>query len=172
MVKPSEVKWWRQRLTQASDVNNDATRADVDDVNNDVSGRGETHVGTWECVGARQEKHSYAVAYGRLVWRVSGRTKPLSDAWKHMQSPMESRLPRMCRSRLDDLNDTFTNVIGAIFAAVMQRAVVCAVWNSLTTMAASPEPKDNGWKTSEVQRRETATAAVMAEAMLRMESHQ
>ena len=33
----------------------------------------------------------------------------------------------LCRSALDDLNGTFKNEIGAIFAAVMQRAVVCAV---------------------------------------------
>ena len=53
----------------------------------------------------------------------------------------------------------------------MQRAVVCAVWNSLTTAAVGPEPKDNGWKTSEVQQREAVAAVVMEEAMLRMESH-
>ena len=33
----------------------------------------------------------------------------------------------LCRSALDYLNGTFKNEIGAIFAAVMQRAVVCAV---------------------------------------------
>ena len=35
--------------------------------------------------------------------------------------------------------------------------------------AASLEPKDDDWKTSEVQRQEAATAAVMAEDMLRIE---
>ena len=50
----------------------------------------------------------------------------------------------MCRSAQDDLSGTFAIVIGAIFVAVMQMAVVCAVWNSLTMAAASPEPKDNG----------------------------
>ena len=52
---------------------------------------------------------------------------------------------------------------------VMQRAVVFVVWNSSTMAAASLEPKDDGWKTSEVQRREAVTTAVMVEAMLRME---
>ena len=44
-----------------------------------------------------------------------------------LQSPMASRLPRVCKSAQDDLSGTFTNVIGAIFAAVMQRVVVCVV---------------------------------------------
>ena len=54
---------------------------------------------------------------------------------------------------------------------VMQMAVVCAVWNSLTTVAAGPEPKDDGWVTSEVQQRKAAAVVVMAEAMLKKESH-
>ena len=58
-----------------------------------------------------------------------------------------------------------------MFIAVMQMAVVGAVWNSLTTAAAGPEPKDDGWVTSEVQRRKAATIVVMAEAMLKKESH-
>ena len=37
---------------------------------------------------------------------------------------MAARVPRMCRSALDDLSGTLKNEIGAIFAAVMQRAVV------------------------------------------------
>ena len=48
-------------------------------------------------------------------------------AWRCVRSPMVARYPRMCRSALDDLSGTFKNEIGAIFAAVMQRAVVCAV---------------------------------------------
>ena len=75
----------------------------------------------------------------------------------------------MCRSAQDDLSDTCRNAIEAIFIVVMTRAVVCAMWDSSTTMAAGPEPKDNGWKTSEVQRQEVATTVVTAEAMLRME---
>ena len=73
----------------------------------------------------------------------------------------------MCRSAQDDLSGTFKNEIGAIFAAVMQGAVVCAMWNSLTTAAAGPEPKDDGWITSKVQRREAAAAVVMAEALVK-----
>ena len=69
----------------------------------------------------------------------------------------------MYRSAMDDLSGTFKNEIGAIFAAVMQRAVVCAVWNFLTTAAAGPEPKDDDWMTSEVQRQEAIAAVVMAE---------
>ena len=74
---------------------------------------------------------------------ISG-TEPLIDAWGRVQSPMMSRVPQVCRSVQDDLSGTFTIIIGAIFVAVMQMAVVCAVWNSLTMAAASPEPKDNG----------------------------
>ena len=58
-----------------------------------------------------------------------------------------------------------------MFVAVMQTAVVCAVWNSLTTTAAGPEPKDDNWVTLEVQRRKAAAVVVMAEAMLKKESH-
>ena len=58
-----------------------------------------------------------------------------------------------------------------MFVVVMQTAVVCAVWNSLMTTAASPEPKDDGWVTSEVQRRKAAAVVVMAEVMLKRESH-
>ena len=49
--------------------------------------------------------------------------------------------------------------------------MVYVVWNSLTKAAAGPEPKDDGWMTSEVQRRKVAAAIVMAEAMLKKESH-
>ena len=57
-----------------------------------------------------------------------------------------------------------------MFVAVMQTAMVCVVWNSLTMAVAGLEPKDDGWVTSEVQRRK-AVAVVMAEAMLKKESH-
>ena len=81
------------------------------------------------------------------------------------------RLSWLCRSAQDDLCGTFKTVIGAIFVAVMQRAVVCAVWNSLTMAAAGLEAKDDGWMTSEVQQRKAAAAIVMVEAMLKKESH-
>ena len=58
-----------------------------------------------------------------------------------------------------------------MFVVVIQTAVVCAVWNSLTTAAVGLEPKDDGWMTSEVQRQKTAAVVVMAEAMLKKESH-
>ena len=58
-----------------------------------------------------------------------------------------------------------------MFVAVMQTAVVCAVWNSLMTAAVGSEPKDDGWVTSEVQRRKAVAVVVMAEAMLKKESH-
>ena len=62
------------------------------------------------------------------MWRrVHCETKPLSGAWGHKRSLMASRLPRGCRSMQDDLSGTFRNVIEAIFAAVMQRAVVFAI---------------------------------------------
>ena len=46
---------------------------------------------------------------------------------RSVQSPTASRLSRLCRSAQDDLCGTFKTVIGAIFVAVMQKAVVCAV---------------------------------------------
>ena len=52
-----------------------------------------------------------------------------------------------------------------MFVAVMRATVVCVVWNSLTMAAAGLEPKDDGWMTSEVQRRKAAAVIVMAEAM-------
>ena len=56
-----------------------------------------------------------------------GVAESLRGAWGRVRSPMAVRYPRMCRSALDDLSGTFKSEIGAIFAAVMQRAVVCAV---------------------------------------------
>ena len=50
-------------------------------------------------------------------------------------------------------------------------AMVCAVWNSLTMAVAGLEPKDDGWVTSEVQRRKAVAVVVMAETMLKNESH-
>ena len=58
-----------------------------------------------------------------------------------------------------------------MFVVVMQTAMVCVVWNSLTTAAVGPKPKDNGWVTSDVQRRKAVAVVVMAEAMLKNESH-
>ena len=58
-----------------------------------------------------------------------------------------------------------------MFVAVMQMTIVCAVWNSLMTGAADPKPKDDGWVTSKVQRQKAAAVVVMAEAMLKKESH-
>ena len=54
-----------------------------------------------------------------------------------------------------------------MFVAVMRAAVVCAVWNSLTTAAAGLEPKDDGWMKLEVERRKATAVVVMAEAMLK-----
>ena len=51
----------------------------------------------------------------------------------------------------------------------MTRAVICVMLDSSTIAAAGPEPEDNGWKMSEVQRREAAATVVMAEAMLRVQ---
>ena len=54
----------------------------------------------------------------------------------------------------------------------MQKAVVCAVWNFLTTATAGLEPKDNDWMTSEVQRQEVTAAVMMAEVFSeRRKSH-
>ena len=116
------------------------------------------------------------------AWRVAARggawrrvisvAESLSGSWERVLSPMAVRVPRMSRSALDDLSGTFKNEIGAIFAAVMQKAVVCAVWNFLTTATAGLEPKDNDWMTSEVQRQEVTAAVMMAEVFSeRRKSH-
>ena len=63
----------------------------------------------------------------RRMGRVISGVEPLSDTWGHVQSPTASRLSRLCRSVQDDLYGTFKTVIGAIFAMVTQKAVVCAV---------------------------------------------
>ena len=86
-----------------------------------------------------------------------------------MWSPMAARLPPKCRSVQDDLSDAYRKVIRAIFVAVMTCAMVFVVWDSSTVAAAGSEPKDNDWKTLEVQRPEVEATIVMAEAMLRME---
>ena len=78
-------------------------------------------------VGARERKPRCVVARGRRVGRVINGIEPLNGAWGHVQSPMASRAPRVCRSAQDDLSGTFTIVIGAIFAVVMQMVVVCVV---------------------------------------------
>ena len=82
---------------------------------------------------------------------------------------MTTRLSPTSRSVQDNLSDTSKNVIGAIFAAMMRRAVICVVLDSSTTAAAGPELEDNDWKTLKVQWREVAATIVMAEAMLRLE---
>ena len=82
---------------------------------------------------------------------------------------MAARLPPTCRSAQDDLSDTCKNVIRAIFTAMMTHVVVCAVWDSSTAMAAGSKPKNNGWKTSEVQLQMAMATVVIVEAMLRME---
>ena len=64
---------------------------------------------------------------------------------------MTVRLSPTGRSVQNDLSDTSRNVIEAIFAAVLTRAVFCVVLNSSTTVAASPEQEDDGWKTLKVQ---------------------
>ena len=122
-------------------------------------------------VEAIERELKCAAVRGRCVGHMISGTEPLSGAWGRVQSLTMLRLSRLCRSAQDDLCGTFKTVIGAIFAAVMQRAVVCAVWNSLTTAATGLEAKDDGWMTSEVQRRKAAAAIVMVEAMLKRESH-
>ena len=88
-------------------------RPDVDDVNIDISNRVE-HVrardGAWRRMGC-----------------VISHTETLSGAWGCMQSPTASKLSRVCRSAQDDLYGTFKTLIKAMFAAVMQTAVICVV---------------------------------------------
>ena len=133
-----------------------------------------TLASAWRCVRAR------GGAWRRMIWsnsawrcvgRVISGTEPLSGMWGCVQSPTASWLSWVCRSTQDDLCGTFKTVIGAIFATVMQTEVVCAVWNSLTMVAAGSKPKDDSWMTSEVQRQKAAVTVMMAEAMLKKESH-
>ena len=91
----------------------------------------------WRRVGARDLKR-------QRVERVINHTETFIGAWGHVRSPTALRLSQFCRSAQDDLCDTFKTVIEAMFVAVMQTAMVCVVWNSLTTAAAGPEPKDDG----------------------------
>ena len=96
---------------------------DADAARVDVVARGgaaESLSGAWGRVGARG-------GTWRRVEACGGATESLSSTWGRVRSPMAVRYPRMCRSALDDLSGTFKSEIGAIFAAVMQRAVVCAV---------------------------------------------
>ena len=86
-----------------------------------------------------------------------------------MQFPMAAKLSPTGRSVQDNRSDTSKNVIRVIFATVITRVVFCAVLDSSTTAAAGSEPEDDGWKTSEVQRREAVTTVVIAEVMLRVE---
>ena len=74
--------------------------------------------GAWGRVGARG-------GTWRRVEACGGATESLSSTWGRVRSPMAVRYPRMCRSALDDLSGTFKSEIGAIFAVVMQKAVVC-----------------------------------------------
>ena len=107
----------------------------------------------------------------RCVERVINRTETLSDTWGRMRSLTALRLSRFCRSTQDDLCGSFKIVIGVMFVVVIRAVVVCAVWNSLTTATAGSEPKDDGWMTSEVQRRKAVAVVVMVEAMLKKRSH-
>ena len=82
---------------------------------------------------------------------------------------MTARLSPPGRSVQDEHGDISKSLIRAIFVAAMTRAVFCAVLDYSMTATAGPEPKDDGWKTSEFERREAAATIVIAEAMLRVE---
>ena len=77
----------------------------------------------------------------------------------------------MCKSAQEDLSGTFINVIGAIFCSSDAKGSGLCNVKLLNDDFAGLEPKDDGWMTSEVQRCEATAATMMAEAMLRMESH-
>ena len=57
---------------------------------------------------------------------------------------MAVRLPRMSRSTKDDHSGTCKRLIRARFTTVMEVVVVFMVWDSSTTTAGGPEPKDDG----------------------------
>ena len=133
----------------------------------DVSKRKLARAGAWKCMAAREGAWRSLEARG--VRDQPYRT--LSGAWGCVRSLTALRLSRFCRSAQEDLCGTFKIIIGAMFVVVMWAAVVCAVWNSLTTAAAGSEPKVDGWMTSEVQRRKAVAVVVMVEAMLKKRSH-
>ena len=116
-----------------------------------------------------------------------GTTEMCNDAWSRVRhvtfdvdyfgsvcgrvrTLLATGLPQVNRSTQDDLNGTCRKLIRAMFAAMIRRVVVFEVCGSSTAATAGLEPKDNGWETSKVQRRETATTTTTAEAMLRMSS--
>ena len=85
------------------------------------------------------------------------------DVCRRVQTPLAAGLPWMSRLAEDDLCGTCRKLIGAMFEAVMRRAVVFVVWDSsIVTVAGS-------WEMSEVQWRETVAAVMTAEGILRME---
>ena len=127
--------------------------------------------GRWRHLGLTSAEEPWRVQERGGAWRrverMINRSETFSGGWWRVRSPMTLNLPRFCRSARDDLCGRFKTAIGAMFVTVMQAAVVCAVWKSLTTAATGPEPKDDGWMTSAVQRRKAATVVMMAEAMLK-----
>ena len=104
----------------------DAARADVAEVMTSAD-QDPVREGAWLHVEVRGRRVAVRARKLRRVWCVISVAAALSGAWGRVRSPMAARLPRFCRSAQDDLSGTFKNEIGAIFAAVMQRAVVCAV---------------------------------------------
>ena len=139
--------------------------ADNDLVNDDVN----RCRGRWRHLGltlAGEPGACWRVAARGGSWRcVAARDQPYRNFERRVRAPTMLRLSRFSRSAQDDLCGSFKTVIEAMLVAVMWAAVVCAMWNSLTTAAAGPEPKDDSWMTSKVQRRKAATVVVMAEAM-------
>ena len=121
----------------------------------------------WQMTSPRANVSRRKLARAGTWRRVEAHDQPYRNFERRVQSPMALRLSRFCKSAQDDLYGSFKTIIGAMFVAVMQAAVVCAMWNSLTTTAAGSKPKDDDWMTSEVQRRKAAVVVVMAEAMLK-----
>ena len=68
-------------MTQASDVSNNATRADMDDISNDVNERDEARDSKLRRVRVRERKPRCVVARGRRVGRVISGTEPLNGVW-------------------------------------------------------------------------------------------
>ena len=99
-----------QRSTNEDDVNRSV---DADEARADVA----------KMMMSADQAPTRGSAWRRVI-RVA---ESLSGAWGRVWSLMAARVPQMCRSALDDLSGTFKNEIGAIFATVMQRAVVCVV---------------------------------------------
>ena len=61
----------------------------------------------------------------RREWRLISIAESLSGAWGCVRSPMAARIPRMCRSALDDLSGTFDSCPIGVSADLCSAGAPC-----------------------------------------------